>query len=69
MSIQVLQQTGHAIDGSSSFSDFSRVSRLLSLVLGGDSRDTGKQPRCETVFLNPPLTMGHAVGTLLCNAK
>jgi hypothetical protein len=28
-----LQQTGHAIDGSSSLSAFSRVSRLLSCVV------------------------------------
>jgi hypothetical protein len=45
----MLQQTGHANDGASCCSDFSRVSRLLSWV---DYEAVGKSTHNQNVFSN-----------------
>jgi hypothetical protein len=44
MSIQALQQTGHANGGSARHDGFPRVSRLLSLLFG-----EGGQRRCPEI--------------------
>jgi hypothetical protein len=47
---QVLQQTGHAIHGSSCFSVFSRVSRLLNSVVRGHVHAQGSRYDSEDAY-------------------